>query len=102
MAGRGAGREQLLPDRGGGALYEHWPQRRADLGPDVVAEMEAGDRLSGREAGHIMFLRLGYQGRMLAKMHEQGIDMIVSPTEPITAPTMGTGGCPSPASRTWT
>jgi aspartyl-tRNA(Asn)/glutamyl-tRNA(Gln) amidotransferase subunit A len=52
--------------------------------------MEAGDRLSGREAGHIMFLRLAYQGRMLAKMHEQGIDMIVSPTEPITAPTIGT------------
>jgi aspartyl-tRNA(Asn)/glutamyl-tRNA(Gln) amidotransferase subunit A len=73
-----------------GALYEHWPQRRADLGPDVVAEMEAGDRLSGREAGHIMFLRLAYQERMLAKMHAQGIDMIVSPTEPITAPTIGT------------
>jgi aspartyl-tRNA(Asn)/glutamyl-tRNA(Gln) amidotransferase subunit A len=73
-----------------GALYEHWPQRRADLGPDVVAEMDAADRLSGREAGHIMFLRLAYQERMLAKMHEQGIDMIVSPTEPITAPTIGT------------
>jgi aspartyl-tRNA(Asn)/glutamyl-tRNA(Gln) amidotransferase subunit A len=37
-----------------------------------------------------MFLRLAYQERMLAKMHEQGIDMIVSPTEPITAPTIGT------------
>jgi aspartyl-tRNA(Asn)/glutamyl-tRNA(Gln) amidotransferase subunit A len=74
----------------GGALYEHWPQRRADLGPDIVAEMEAADRLSGREAGHIMFLRLSYQERMLAKMHDQGIDMVVSPTEPITAPTIGT------------
>jgi aspartyl-tRNA(Asn)/glutamyl-tRNA(Gln) amidotransferase subunit A len=77
-----------------GALYEHWPQRRADLGPDIVAEMEAGDRLSGRDAGHIMFLRLEYQERMLAKMHEQGIDMIVSPTEPITAPTIGTRQVP--------
>ena len=72
------------------------------MGPDVVAELEAGDRLSGREAGHIMFLRLGYQERMLAKMHEQGIDLIVSPTEPFPHPRSARCGCRSPASRRWT
>jgi aspartyl-tRNA(Asn)/glutamyl-tRNA(Gln) amidotransferase subunit A len=82
-----------------GAVWEHWPQRRAELGPDVVAEMERADGLTGRQAGHIMFLRLDYQVRMLQQMHDQGIDMIVSPTEPITPPRIGTltvpfGGAP--------
>jgi aspartyl-tRNA(Asn)/glutamyl-tRNA(Gln) amidotransferase subunit A len=73
-----------------GAVWEHWPQRRAELGPDVVAEMERADDLTGRQAGHIMFIRLDYQSRMLQKMHDEGIDLVVSPTEPMTPPHIGT------------
>jgi aspartyl-tRNA(Asn)/glutamyl-tRNA(Gln) amidotransferase subunit A len=73
-----------------GAVYEHWPQRRDQLGADVVAEQEAADRLTGRQAGHIMFVRLDYQSRMLQQIHDAGIDLVVSPTEPITPPTIGT------------
>jgi aspartyl-tRNA(Asn)/glutamyl-tRNA(Gln) amidotransferase subunit A len=73
-----------------GAVWEHWPQRRAELGPDVVAEQENADRLTGRQAGHIMFIRLDYQARMLQQMHDQGIDLVVSPTEPIAPPHIGT------------
>jgi aspartyl-tRNA(Asn)/glutamyl-tRNA(Gln) amidotransferase subunit A len=73
-----------------GGMYEHWPARRAEMGADVVAELEAVERLSGREAGHILFLRLAYQARMLEQMHEQGIDLIVSPTQPCPPPVIGT------------
>ena len=74
----------------GAALVGHWPQDRDRIGPDVRADMERLDRITGHDAGLIQGLRLAYQGRMLEKMHDQGIDMIVSPTEPCTPPTIGT------------
>jgi aspartyl-tRNA(Asn)/glutamyl-tRNA(Gln) amidotransferase subunit A len=73
-----------------GAMYEHWPARRAEMGADVVAELEAADHLSGREAGHALVARLDYQSRMLVRMHELGIDLVVSPTQPCPPPTIGT------------
>jgi aspartyl-tRNA(Asn)/glutamyl-tRNA(Gln) amidotransferase subunit A len=69
-----------------GAVDEHWPARRADMGPDVVSDQERADRMTGREAGRLAFLRLGYQERMLTTMHERGIDMIVTPTQPCPPP----------------
>jgi Asp-tRNA(Asn)/Glu-tRNA(Gln) amidotransferase A subunit family amidase len=60
------------------------------MGPDVVADMTVVEELSGIDTGHLHLLRLTYQARVLEKVHEQGIDMIVSPTEPMTPPTIGT------------
>ena len=77
-----------------GALDEHWPARRAELGPDVVADQEAADRLSGREAGRLLFLRMQYQQRMLERLYDQGIDLVLTPTEPCPPPHIGTATVP--------
>jgi aspartyl-tRNA(Asn)/glutamyl-tRNA(Gln) amidotransferase subunit A len=73
-----------------GMMYDHWPARRGEMGSDVVAELERGDRLSAREAGHAELLRLGYQGRMLEQLAIDGVDLIVSPTQPCPPPLIGT------------
>jgi aspartyl-tRNA(Asn)/glutamyl-tRNA(Gln) amidotransferase subunit A len=73
-----------------GMMAEHWPARRADIGRDVVSELERGDRLSGREAGRLQLVRLGYQQRMLEQIWAAGVDMIISPTQPCPPPPIGT------------
>jgi aspartyl-tRNA(Asn)/glutamyl-tRNA(Gln) amidotransferase subunit A len=88
-----------MPELGGDSFYlaeigaavdGHWPQDQSLMGPDVVADMRIVEELSGVDTGHMHLLRLTYQARVLEKVHEQGIDMIVSPTEPMTPPTIGT------------
>ena len=77
-----------------GMMYQHWPQRRAEMGSDVVAELERGDRFSAREAGRAQMLRLGYQERMLQQLADEHVDLIVSPTQPCTPPLIGTRRLP--------
>ena len=77
-----------------GALQPARPARRAELGPDVVADQEAADRLSGREAGRLLFLRMQYQQRMLERLYDQGIDLVLTPTEPCPPPHIGTATVP--------
>jgi aspartyl-tRNA(Asn)/glutamyl-tRNA(Gln) amidotransferase subunit A len=73
-----------------GVMYAHWPARRADMGRDVVSELERGDRLSLRDAGQAQLARLGYQERMLEQLSADGVDLVVSPTQPAPPPVIGT------------
>ena len=75
-------------------MFDLWPQRRADLGPDVIAELELTDRLSARDVGHAQMLRLAYQERMLEQLSRDGVDLIVSPTQPCPPPLIGTTHVP--------
>ena len=77
-----------------GVMSPHWPARRADMGGDVVAELERGDRLSLRDAGEAQLARLGYQERMLEQLSVEGVDLIVSPTQPCPPPVIGTRRVP--------
>ncbi len=77
-----------------GMMYDYWPQRRAEMGRDVVSELEWGDRVSARDTGHAQLLRLGYQSRMLEQVATDGIDLIVSPTQPCPPPLIGTRRLP--------
>ena len=77
-----------------GMMFDHWPARRADMGSDVVSELERGDRLTGVQAGRAQLLRLGYQGRMLEQLASDGIDLIVTPTQPCPPPLIGTRRIP--------
>ncbi|MDX6592165.1 MAG: aspartyl-tRNA(Asn)/glutamyl-tRNA(Gln) amidotransferase subunit [Gaiellales bacterium] len=72
-----------------GAMYEYWPQRRAEMGADVVRDLEEADRLSGVEAGWVSMVRLRYQARMLQMMSDLGIDLIALPSQAMTPPRIG-------------
>jgi aspartyl-tRNA(Asn)/glutamyl-tRNA(Gln) amidotransferase subunit A len=77
-----------------GVMSPHWPARRADMGRDVVSELERGDRLSLRDAGQAQLARLGYQERMLEQISAEGVDLVVSPTQPCPPPVIGTRRVP--------
>jgi aspartyl-tRNA(Asn)/glutamyl-tRNA(Gln) amidotransferase subunit A len=77
-----------------GAVDEHWPERRGELGRDVQEDQDRADGMTLRQAGRTLFRRLAYQERMLEMVHEQGIDMIVTPTEPCPPPLIGTEKVP--------
>jgi aspartyl-tRNA(Asn)/glutamyl-tRNA(Gln) amidotransferase subunit A len=77
-----------------GVMSPHWPARRADMGRDVVSELERGDRLSLRDAGQAQLARLGYQERMLEQLSAEGVDLVVSPTQPAPPPVIGTRRVP--------
>ena len=78
-----------------GALHEHWPARRGELGPDVVSDMEAADRLSGREAGTAAVPAAGLPAADAgADYDQQDIDLILTPTEPCPPPPIGTPSLP--------
>jgi aspartyl-tRNA(Asn)/glutamyl-tRNA(Gln) amidotransferase subunit A len=77
-----------------GVMSPHWPTRRADMGRDVVSELERGDRLSLRDAGQAQLARLGYQERMLEQLSAEGVDLVVSPTQPCPPPVIGTRRVP--------
>ena len=75
-------------------MFDHWPARRSEMGRDVVSELERGDRLTGVQAGRAQLLRLAYQGRMLEQLASDGIDLIVTPTQPCSPPLIGTRRLP--------
>ena len=77
-----------------GAVDEHWPGRREQLGRDVQREQDRADGMTLRQAGRTLFRRLAFQERMLELVHEQGIDMIVTPTQPCPPPPIGTETLP--------
>ncbi|MDX6519935.1 MAG: aspartyl-tRNA(Asn)/glutamyl-tRNA(Gln) amidotransferase subunit [Gaiellales bacterium] len=77
-----------------GVMAPHWPARSADMGRDVVSELERGDRLLLRDAGQAQLARLGYQERMLEQLSAEGVDLVVSPTQPCPPPVIGTRRVP--------
>ncbi|MDX6553161.1 MAG: aspartyl-tRNA(Asn)/glutamyl-tRNA(Gln) amidotransferase subunit [Gaiellales bacterium] len=77
-----------------GSMYQYWPQRRSELGDDVVADLERADRLSGVQAGWVSMVRLRYQARMLETMAERGIDLVVLPTQAQIPPRIGQSEVP--------
>ena len=71
-------------------LADHWPQRRADLGADVVAAMEAAERTNVIESARQQLIRLGYTARLGEQVRAAGVDLVATPTQAFTPPTIGT------------
>jgi aspartyl-tRNA(Asn)/glutamyl-tRNA(Gln) amidotransferase subunit A len=71
-------------------LAGYWPQRRADLGADVVAAMEAAERTEVIEVARQQLVRLDYRTELERRIRAAGIDLIATPTQAFTPPLIGT------------
>jgi aspartyl-tRNA(Asn)/glutamyl-tRNA(Gln) amidotransferase subunit A len=67
-----------------------WPARRAELGPDVVRDLEAAERITAVEAGDAIARRLDYRSATHERLAAEGIDLIAMPTQAFPPPTIGT------------
>jgi len=70
-------------------VWEHWPDRRADFGPDVVRDVEAAEPLLAVDAAITSQNRLEYRARMHESLATAGIDLIAAPTQAFTPPRIG-------------
>jgi aspartyl-tRNA(Asn)/glutamyl-tRNA(Gln) amidotransferase subunit A len=70
-------------------MYPFWPRRRAEMGADVVDDLEAAEGQTGPEAGWIALVRLRLQARLLELVTERGIDLIVTPSQAQSPPKIG-------------
>ena len=73
----------------GAALGDLWPSRRAELGADVVRELDAATRLTGVDAGRARQRRIEYQALTEERLRAEGIDLIVTPTQAFSPPLIG-------------
>jgi aspartyl-tRNA(Asn)/glutamyl-tRNA(Gln) amidotransferase subunit A len=71
-------------------LADYWPQRSSDLGADVVAAMEAAERGDVIEAARQQLVRLEYRADLERRVRAASIDLIATPTQAFTPPTIGT------------
>ena len=67
-----------------------WPDRAAEMGPDVVQSMRFTETLTGVQAAETGLRRLHYQARTLEAVAGARIDIVVTPTEAFTPPPIGT------------
>ena len=74
----------------GAAVAGLWPERRADLGPDVVRDLDAAEQIDAVDAAGAFLRRLEYRAATHQRLAAEGIDLIVSPTQAFTPPTVGT------------
>ncbi len=71
------------------ALAAQWPGRRDQLGADIVRDLSASDSMTATEAEGWSLAKLEYGGRARERVEAAGIDLIVTPTQPITPPKIG-------------
>jgi aspartyl-tRNA(Asn)/glutamyl-tRNA(Gln) amidotransferase subunit A len=83
-----------LGEEGAAVAGGLWPDRRDDLGPDVVRDLEAAERIDAVGAGDAIRRRLDYRAATHERLAAEGIDLIVSPTQAFTAPIIGTRTVP--------
>ncbi len=72
-----------------GVMAPYWPQRRAEMGPDVVASLEAAENMTGAQAGAWTLARIEYAARLREQLEQAGIDVLVTPTQAFTPPHIG-------------
>jgi aspartyl-tRNA(Asn)/glutamyl-tRNA(Gln) amidotransferase subunit A len=70
-------------------LWEFWPDRRADLGPDVVRDLEAAEPMLAVESAITSQHRLEYRARVHEALLAAGIDLVATPAQAFTPPKIG-------------
>jgi aspartyl-tRNA(Asn)/glutamyl-tRNA(Gln) amidotransferase subunit A len=70
-------------------VWEFWPERRADFGPDVVRDLEAAAPLRAVDSAITSQNRLQYRARMHEALVSAGIDLVASPAQAFTPPAIG-------------
>jgi aspartyl-tRNA(Asn)/glutamyl-tRNA(Gln) amidotransferase subunit A len=70
-------------------LIEVWPARRADMGADVVYDLERAQGMSAVDLAVTGRRRLEYRARMHEKLTTAGIDVVATPAQAISPPPIG-------------
>ena len=71
------------------AMAQYWPGRRDQLGADIVRDLTASESMTALEAAGWELAKLEYRGRARERVEAAGIDLIVTPTQPVTPPKIG-------------
>ena len=58
-------------------VWEFWPERRADFGPDVARDLEAAEPMLAVDSAITSQNRLEYRARMHESLVSDGIDLVV-------------------------
>lgn len=74
----------------GAAVADVWPGDRDHLGPEIVSDLQVGERLSGLGAGVALWRRMDYAGFLTERMRETQVDLVATPTAPFSPPKIGT------------
>ncbi|HYX85478.1 MAG TPA: amidase [Gaiellales bacterium] len=75
-------------------LIEVWPARRADMGADVVYDLERAQGMSAVDLAVTGRRRLEYRARMHEKLTTAGIDLVATPAQAFSPPPIGVGQVP--------
>ncbi|HEY7257624.1 MAG TPA: amidase [Gaiellales bacterium] len=70
-------------------LWEFWPEHRADFGPDVVRDLEAAEPMLAVDSAITSQNRLEYKARMHEALLAAGIDLVATPAQAFTPPSIG-------------
>ena len=70
-------------------LIEVWPARRADMGADVVYDLERAQGMSAVDLAVTGRRRLEYRARMHEKLTTAGIDVVATPAQAFSPPPIG-------------
>ena len=70
-------------------VWEFWPERRADFGPDVARDLEAAEPMLAVDSAITSQNRLEYRARMHESLVADGIDLVASPAQAFTPPHIG-------------
>jgi aspartyl-tRNA(Asn)/glutamyl-tRNA(Gln) amidotransferase subunit A len=79
-----------LGEEGAAVTGGLWPARRAELGPDVVRDLEKASRIDSVAAAGAFQRRLDFRAATHERMLAEGIDLIATPTQAFTPPKIGT------------
>ena len=71
------------------AMAQYWPGRRDQLGADIVRDLTASESMTALEAAGWELAKLEYRARARERVEAAGIDLIVTPTQPVTPPKIG-------------
>ena len=70
-------------------VWQFWPERRGDLGADVVHDLERAEGLHGVDVGIMSLHRLDYGARMHEQLAAEGIDLVATPAQAFPPPPIG-------------
>ncbi|MGZ4481182.1 MAG: amidase, partial [Gaiellales bacterium] len=87
---RAVDRAELFVPEEAAAVAELWPQRRGELGPDVVEDLQRADGLRALDWALVERARLEYQARCRRLVDDAGVDLIATPAQAFTPPPVGT------------
>lgn len=72
-------------------MFEHWPERRDEMGEEVAADVERGvTTMSALDAAVALRARHVFRETALALVRDAGVDLLATPTMPFSPPLIGT------------